>query len=95
MMNTNFLGKACGNMSTSFPNRRLEFLYCFLYWKTLRKYQNIDILSLDLFVVKSEFFAPVFPFHLFEILHQICSEVASCMYQWGGRLERSLLVVKA
>jgi hypothetical protein len=47
------------------------------------------------FVVKSEFFAPVFPFHLYEILQQICSEVASCMYQWGGRLERSLLVVKA
>ncbi len=34
--------------------------------------------------MKSEFFAPVLLFHLFEILHQNWFEVASCMYQWGG-----------
>ena len=52
MINTNLLANGCGNLSTRFQNGRFECLYCFLYWKSLRNYQNIDKVSLDLFLLR-------------------------------------------
>ena len=42
------LGSKC--LWKSFQNRRLECMYCFLYSESLRKYQNIEIVSLVEFV---------------------------------------------